>query len=44
MKNFKDKNLSYFSIVNSFRDGVVSEPMVSLNNSYELLALARNIG
>jgi len=44
MKNLKNKNLSYFSIVNSFRDGVVSEPMVSLNNSYELLALARNIG
>jgi len=44
MKNLKNKNLSYFSIVNSFRDGVVSEPMVSLNNSFELLALARNIG
>jgi len=33
-----------FSIVNAFRDNVQYEPMVSLNNSYELLGLVKNIG
>lgn len=33
-----------FSIVNAFRDNVQNEPMVSLNNSFELLGLVKNIG
>jgi hypothetical protein len=46
MKNFnvKDNNISMFSIVNSFRDNVRHEPMVSLNNPFELLALVNKIG
>jgi len=34
----------YFSILKSFKDGVKIEPMVSLNNSFELLALVKRIG
>jgi hypothetical protein len=44
MKNLKDKFLNMHSIMNSFREGIESEPMVSLNNSHELLTLARQMG
>jgi len=43
INNYK-KSISYFSIVNSFRDGIIHEPMVSLGNSFELPALVNKIG
>jgi hypothetical protein len=38
------KNIKFISIKNLFRDEVRSEPMVSLDNSIELLALATKLG
>jgi len=38
------KNIKFISLKNLFRDEVRSEPMVSLNNSIELLALATKLG
>jgi hypothetical protein len=38
------KNIKFISLSNLFRDNVVSEPMVSLNNSIELLALSTKLG
>jgi len=38
------KNIKFISLKNLFRDEVRSEPMVSLNNSIELLALASKLG
>jgi len=44
MKNNKYKNLDYFSLIKSFSDYTESEKLVSLNNSFELLALIRKLG
>jgi len=38
------KNIKFISLRNLFRDNKISEPMVSLNNSLELLALSSQIG
>jgi len=34
----------FFSLLQSFKDGIRNEPMVSLGNSIELLALVRKLG
>lgn len=38
------KNIKFISLRNLFRDNRISEPMVSLNNSLELLALSSQLG
>lgn len=38
------KNIKFISLTNLFRDNVSSESMVSLNNSFELLALSSRLG
>lgn len=42
MKN--NKNIKFLSLFKLFRDGVKSDTMVSLNNSFELLGLLRKYG
>jgi hypothetical protein len=42
--NLKSKDLKMFSIIDAFRDRIISEPMVSLGNSFELLVLVSRIG
>jgi hypothetical protein len=44
MKNNLNKKLNMFSIVDAFRDSIISEPMVSLGNSFELLVLVNRLG
>jgi hypothetical protein len=43
MKKLKN-NFTEFSFKNAFKDGIRSEPMVSLGNSFELLVLVNRIG
>lgn len=38
------KNIKFISLTNLFRDNKISEPMVSLDNSLELLALSSQLG
>lgn len=44
MKTKINNNIKMFSIINSFRDNVRHEPMVSLGNSFELLRFLRAFG
>lgn len=39
-----DKNLTFLSLTKAFSDYTQSEKLVSLNNSFELLALIRKLG
>lgn len=38
------KSIKFISLKNAFSDYVVHEKLISLNNSYELLALLRKLG
>jgi len=40
----KKKELKFFSLYNSFRDNLITDPMVSLGNSVELPVLFKKLG